>query len=86
MDPATALGALTALAAVLALVLLSARLLRRFAPGAVPSSASRRLKLIEVLPLDTRRRLLLLSCDGRQILLLTGGPQDLVIPQPETTP
>jgi flagellar protein FliO/FliZ len=29
--------------------------------------------------LDARRRLWLVRCDGRRVLLLTGGPADLVI-------
>jgi flagellar protein FliO/FliZ len=33
----------------------------------------------EVLALDARRRLIILRCDGREILLLTGGPQDLCL-------
>ncbi|ONG47063.1 hypothetical protein BKE38_24495 [Pseudoroseomonas deserti] len=79
-------GAMTALAAlilVLALVLLAARAARRFgfAPGVpgVPRGQHRRLVLVESLALDTRRRLLLLRCDGRELLLVTGGPQDLVL-------
>ena len=31
------------------------------------------------LALDTRRRLLLVRCEGRQLLLLTGGPQDILV-------
>jgi flagellar protein FliO/FliZ len=85
MDPATALTALSALAAVLGLVLAASRLLRRYAPGAVPGGP-RRLALLEALPLDARRRLLLVSVDGRAVLLLTGGPQDLAIPLPEAAP
>ncbi|WP_419898086.1 hypothetical protein [Roseomonas sp. USHLN139] len=79
-------GAMTALAAlilVLALVLLAARAARRFglAPGmpGPPRGADRRLMLVESLALDTRRRLLLLRCDGRELLLVTGGPQDLFL-------
>ena len=68
---------LAALAAVLALVLLSGRaastlLARRPQPG-------RRLALREALPLDPRRLLLLVACDGREALLLTGGPTDIVV-------
>lgn len=68
---------LAALAAVLVLVLLSGRaattlLARR-------PQASRRLALKETLALDPRRRLLLVACDGREALLLTGGPADLVV-------
>jgi hypothetical protein len=35
--------------------------------------------MVEALPLDARRRLLLVHCDGRELLLLVGGPQDLVV-------
>jgi flagellar protein FliO/FliZ len=33
----------------------------------------------DVLALDARRRLHLITCDGRRVLLLTGGAQDLVV-------
>lgn len=70
------LRAAGAFAAVLLPLWLAARLLRgrtaRSGPG-------RRLALEEVLALDARRRLLLLRCDGRGLLLLTGGGQDAVI-------
>ena len=36
-----------------------------------------RLAVIQSLALDPRRRLLLVRCDGRDLLLLTGGPQDM---------
>ena len=68
---------LAALAAVLVLIVLSGRaastvLARR-------PQAGRRLALRETLALDPRRRLLLVACDGREALLLTGGPTDLVV-------
>ncbi|WP_159999898.1 flagellar biosynthetic protein FliO [Roseomonas sp. 18066] len=87
MNYQAAMTALAALILVLALVLLAARAARRFgfAPG-VPGGLSgvargqgRRLVLVESLALDTRRRLLLLRCDGRELLLVTGGPQDLFL-------
>ena len=31
------------------------------------------------LALDARRRLVLIRCEGRQLLLLTGGPQDVLV-------
>jgi flagellar protein FliO/FliZ len=68
---------LAALAAVLALVLLSGRAARTLL--ARRPQAGRRLALQETLALDPRRRLLLVSCDGREALLVTGGPTDLVI-------
>lgn len=42
-------------------------------------SAKRRLKLIETLPLDARRRLVLVQCDDREHLLLLGMGQDVVV-------
>jgi len=87
-------GAITALGAlivVLGLVLLAAQVARRFglAPG-LPGragAAGRRLAVLEALPLDGKRRLLLLRCDGRELLLLTGGPQDLLLQTlPPATP
>ena len=66
-----------ALIAVLGLILLLARLLR--ATGLVPQTGGQRLRLQEVLALDARRRVILLRCDGREVLLLTGGPQDLCL-------
>ncbi len=39
----------------------------------------RRLRVEEVCQLDARRRLSLVTCDGQALLLLTGGPTDLVV-------
>ena len=77
MPVSNVLIGLAALVAVLVLVLLSGRaastvLARR-------PQAGRRLAVSESLALDPRRRLLLVACDGREALLLTGGPTDLVI-------
>ncbi|MBX6373456.1 MAG: flagellar biosynthetic protein FliO, partial [Acetobacteraceae bacterium] len=41
--------------------------------GAAGPRPGRRLALVEVLALDPRRRLVLVRCDGREALLLTGG-------------
>jgi flagellar protein FliO/FliZ len=72
----TWLLALALLAGIVALLLLLARGARRF--GLAPA-AGRRLKTEEVLPLDSRRRLVIVRCDGREALLLLGGPQDVVV-------
>jgi flagellar protein FliO/FliZ len=66
-----------ALLFVLGLILLLARLLR--ATGLAPQTGGQRLKLQEALTLDGRRRVIILRCDGRDVLLLTGGPQDLCL-------
>lgn len=87
-----AMTALAALAAVLGMVVLAAQLARRLGlvpglpEGAAPRrGATRRLAVVEALPLDNRRRLLLLRCDDQEMLLLTGGPQDLLLPAPRRT-
>jgi flagellar protein FliO/FliZ len=75
-------GTLLALLGVIALMAIGAQRfnlvpgMARFglAPGRV-----RRLSLIESLPLDPRRRLVLVRADGRDHLLLIGGESDLVI-------
>lgn len=73
-DWLTGIGALLF---VLALILVLARLLRM--SGLTPQTGGQRLKLQEVLALDSRRRVMILRCDGRDVLLLTGGPQDLCL-------
>lgn len=88
LELGTATTAIVALAAVLGLIVLLARALRRFglAPGQPVAGAARRLSVLEVLPVDARRRVVLLRCDGRDILVLTGGPQDLVLSSTERMP
>ena len=49
------------------------------------SSAAGALVVEQTISLDPRRRLFLINCAGRQLLLLTGGPQDLLIGWVETT-
>jgi flagellar protein FliO/FliZ len=76
----TILTAIAALAAVLGLILLAARVVRSGGFAApMPCSDGGRLAVQEVRALDAGRRLHLVRCDGRHVLLLTGGPQDLVV-------
>jgi len=66
-----------ALAVVLGIIVLAgrgARMLRL-----ARSSAGRRLVLGEVLALDRTRRLQLVSCDGRELLLLIGSSSEQVV-------
>ena len=67
-----------ALGAVLGLIALAARLVRLsgFAPRVTPG---RSLAVQEVLALDSRRRLHLVRCGHRRVLLLTGGTADVVV-------
>jgi len=71
---ASAAVAVIALAGILALIVLLARAAR--ASGLAPAARGGRLRVVETLPLDARRRLVLLRCDGREALLLLGGAQD----------
>ena len=75
---ATLLTALGALAAVLGLVWLVSRAARWGGLAPRPTGV-RRLVVQDVLALDARRRLTLVRCDDRTVLLLTGGAQDLVV-------
>jgi flagellar biosynthetic protein FliP len=83
MSFATAVQALAALGLVLALAWAAARALRgsRFV-----SPQGRRLHLAESLALDPRRRLLLIRCDNREALLLTGGTTDVMLGWVEPPP
>lgn len=44
-----------------------------------PHGTSRCLRVTETLALDPKRRVHLLECQGRRVLLLTGSTQDLVV-------
>lgn len=72
-----------ALVFVLALIGLFGFLLRRFGPNAgLPvqrRGTARRLGVVEVLPLDARRRLVLVKRDGVEHLLLLGMAEDRVV-------
>lgn len=76
MDFATFLRAIFALALTLGLVGLGAVALRRFGPDALarftPSRKQRRLAVVESLILDPARRLVIVSCDGKERLVLLG--------------
>lgn len=71
--------ALLALLGVVALILLARRaalLLPRLT--GLPGGGGP-LRLEQAIPLDTRRRLLLVRCGARRVLLLTGGTRDVVV-------
>jgi len=77
-------GALLALFGVIALILLARRaaLLLPMArlPGLIGGAGQAGpLRIEQALPLDPRRRLLLVRAGARRVLLLTGGPRDLVV-------
>lgn len=72
---------LAALAFVLALMGLLAFALRRYGSGhgALLAPKNRRLKILEVLPLDGRRRAVLIARDRKQHLVILGPNGETVI-------
>lgn len=76
MDIPDFLRAVFALAITLGLVGLAAVALRKYGPDAIARISAqkkdRRLKVVESLVLDPARRLVLISCDGEERLLLLG--------------
>ena len=79
MDITDFLRAVLALAVTLGLMGLGAVALRRYGPDAVArfgaSKKARRLAVVESLVLDPARRLVIVSCDGKERLLLLGEGQ-----------
>lgn len=71
-------GLLTAAAALLGVLGLLVLVLRVLAARGFQGTG-RRLAVEEAVAVDARRRLVLARCDGRALLLLTGGTQDQVI-------
>jgi flagellar protein FliO/FliZ len=73
------------LAAVLALIWLAGRA-ARFSGLARRPASGRLLSVQDVIALDSRRRLYLIECQGRRVMLLTGGGQDVVVGWPDEHP
>lgn len=76
LPPETWARAAAALLGVIGLIMLAARLLRR-TPLATRSAT--RLVVADSLALDARRRVVVVRCDDREVLVLTGGPADVVL-------
>lgn len=74
------LSAAGALALVIGLIVL--RFGSRFVQSRRPHDASIQLRLTGQLALDGRRRLQLVQCGSGQVLLLTGGVTDIMLPWP----
>lgn len=74
-----ALTAIVALAAVLALVWIAARAARFAGLGRMRAGSGQQLAVEDRIALDPRRRLLLVRCGERRVLLLTGGGTDVVV-------
>jgi len=89
MDFADFARAVFALALTLGLIGLAAVALRRFGPDAISrvtrDRKMRRMKVVETLVLDPARRLVIVSCDGQEQLLLLGEGR-LLGAAPDLTP
>jgi flagellar protein FliO/FliZ len=72
------LTVVVALVAVLGLIWLAGRA-ARFGGMARRPATGGLLSVQDVLALDARRRLHLIKCDERRVLLLTGGAHDVVV-------
>jgi flagellar protein FliO/FliZ len=76
-----------AVIAILALLAAFAWLVRRYGVGGRPvSGAKRRLAIVEVAPLDSKRRLILLRRDQTEHLVLLGPDSALLIESGVTAP
>jgi flagellar biogenesis protein FliO len=78
MTAQTILLVVGVLIGVIALIGAAAKLFQ-FSGWRPPSRSGRTLILRESIALDPRRRIHLVQCGQRQVVLLTGGGQDLVI-------
>ncbi len=82
MEFETYLRFLAVLVLVLVLIAMCAWAARRFGLGgalAATKGGSKRLAIVEVKVIDARRKLVLLSCDTKEHLVLLGPNQDLLI-------
>ena len=48
-------------------------------PQSIRSSDKRRLKIVESLPLDARRRLMIIECDGAEHLIISGANNETIV-------
>jgi flagellar protein FliO/FliZ len=81
ITPTTILTVAATLVAVLALIWLAGRA-ARFGGLARRPASGRLLSVRDVIALDSRRRVYLIECQDRRVLLLTGGGQDVVVGWP----
>ncbi|MGH3184580.1 MAG: hypothetical protein ACRDOE_22115 [Streptosporangiaceae bacterium] len=78
-SPTTVVTAVAALIVVLALIWIAGRMARLTGLATRPSHAGRILMIQDSIAIDSRRRLSLVRCADRQVLILTGAGQDLVV-------
>lgn len=69
-----------ALAGVLALIVLLSKLGRKLDIKRTPSGKSSAISVKDSRALDTKRRLHLVEVNGVEVLILTGGSTDMIVP------
>jgi flagellar protein FliO/FliZ len=82
MDMTAYMKFVAALVFVIGLIAAFAWIMRRFGPRGMTAQhgkRGRRLAVVEVAPIDARRRLVLVRRDGVEHLLLLGATHDLVV-------
>lgn len=81
MDSVSLIKFASAFVFVICLMLLLSWILKRsgFSGQSMLPSARRRLKIVETLPIDHRRRLAIVRCDQREHLLVLGAAGETVI-------
>lgn len=81
MSAADLLRTVASLLLVVGLIVAAVWAIRRFGLGGIGLRAAtqRRLQMVEALPVDARRRLILVRRDGIEHLLLVGGSNDVVV-------
>lgn len=79
MELAAIVKFVSALLFVLALMGGLVLVLRKFSGQPVAGMGRRRLKILEILPLDARRRAVLLRCDDREHLVILGPNSETVV-------
>lgn len=81
MAPEEYIRVVFGLVAVLGLIGLLAAIARKtgFAAFAKSGGGKRRLSVVETLPLDARRKLAIVRCDGREHLLVLGAQGETVV-------
>lgn len=90
-SPASVITAVAALIVVLALIWAAGRMARLTGLATRPGPAGRVLAIQDTIAIDSRRRLSLVRCADRHVLILTGAGQDVVVGwlnaiPPEPTP
>jgi len=84
MESIAIIKAAAALLFVIGLIGIAALLARKYGPGKFVAASmgrgrEKRLKVLETLPLDAKRRLVLIKRDGTEHLLLLGLSQDILV-------